>query len=254
MASRWRTWDVDFDAHSSKKPEETELIAAVGQGRGKPLKDVGSLILPKAALGITKEKNAAQAPATGRGRASVMKARALTDSPPVRRPGEKTAAAPTSLIDRLESFPPLSATNPAPSSPKWVKGQNKSRSSKKSITSQPASKSPADKPVANSMPPGLSIGMKEHLLSSSDGSDVIIIENFPSTINEKDLVDLFKPYGDVLACIIERDAKRISLGTSLIRMESRNACEWIVNTFSGEEYPGASEPMVCRFLTEDKEQ
>lgn len=27
--------------------------------------------------------------------------------------------------------------------------------------------------------------LQEHLLSSSDGSDVIIIENFPSTINEK---------------------------------------------------------------------
>ena len=24
----------------------------------------------------------------------------------------------------------------------------------------------------------------------------------------------------------------------LFRMESRTACEWIVNTFSGEEYPG----------------
>ena len=24
----------------------------------------------------------------------------------------------------------------------------------------------------------------------------------------------------------------------LFRMESRSACEWIINTFSGEEYPG----------------
>ena len=80
-------------------PEETELIPAVGQGRGKPPKDVGSLTLPKAALGITKEKNPAQAPATGRGRASVMNARALTDSPPVRRPGEKTTTKPASVID-----------------------------------------------------------------------------------------------------------------------------------------------------------
>ena len=23
-------------------------------------------------------------------------------------------------------------------------------------------------------------------------------------------------------------------------MENRNACEWIINTFSGEEYPGKS--------------
>ena len=33
----------------------------------------------------------------------------------------------------------------------------------------------------------------------------------------QNLVDLFKPYGDVLACVIERDAQGISLGTSLIR-------------------------------------
>ena len=102
MASRWRTWDTDFftDVHSSKMPEETELIPAVGQGRGKPLKDVGSITLPKAALGIAKEKNTAQAQsATGRGRASQMKARALTDSPPVRRPGEKKTAKPASVVD-----------------------------------------------------------------------------------------------------------------------------------------------------------
>lgn len=80
-------------------PEETKLIPAVGQGRGKPLKDIASLTLPKAALGITKEKNSVQAPATGRGRATIMKARALTDSPPIRRPGEKAATAPTTVID-----------------------------------------------------------------------------------------------------------------------------------------------------------
>ena len=101
MASRWRTWDSDFfiDAHSSKMPEETKLIPAVGQGRGKPLKDIASLTLPKAALGITKEKNSVQAPATGRGRATIMKARALTDSPPIRRPGEKTTTAPNTVIN-----------------------------------------------------------------------------------------------------------------------------------------------------------
>lgn len=101
MASRWRTWDSDFfiDAHSSKMPEETKLIPAVGQGRGKPLKDIASLTLPKAAFGITKEKNSVQAPATGRGRATIMKARALTDSPPIRRPGEKAATASTTVIN-----------------------------------------------------------------------------------------------------------------------------------------------------------
>ena len=31
------------------------------------------------------------------------------------------------------------------------------------------------------------------------------------------MVDLFKPYGDVLACVIERDSNGISLGTSFIR-------------------------------------
>jgi len=230
-------------------PEETELIPAVGQGRGKPLKDIASLTLPKAALGITKEKNTAQAPATGRGRASVMKARALTDLPPIRRPGEKTTTTRTTVVDRLESFPPLSATNPDPPSPKWVKEQTKS----KPVTGtapQTATNSSVDEPVSNSTLPGVSKRMQEDLLSA-DGSDVIIIENFPSTINEQDLVDLFKPYGDVLACVIERDSQGISLGTSLIRMESRNACEWIINTFSGEEYPGGGKPMACRFLTDE---
>ena len=92
MASRWRTWDTDFfiDVHSSKKPEETEIIPAVGQGRGKPPKDVASLNLPRAALGVTKEKKG-DGVQPGRGRTSLMKTRALTSSPPVRRPGEKPA-------------------------------------------------------------------------------------------------------------------------------------------------------------------
>jgi len=251
MASRWRTWDQDFfiDVHSSKKPEEPEIIPALGQGRGKPTKDVTSIALPKVALGISKGKNAPQAGATGRGRASVMKARALTDSPPVRRPGEKPDKPPSSIFNHLESFPPLSASKPTPPSTKWVK-ETQCRSSK-GDTSKATSKSSNHEPPSCSTPPGVSIGVKENLLSSSDGSDVIIIENFPTTITEKDLVDLFKPYGDVLACVIERDSNGISLGTSFIRMESRSACEWIINTFSGEEYPGASKPMVCRFLIKD---
>ena len=103
MASRWRTWDQDFfiDVLSSKKAEETEVIPALGQGRGKPAKDITSIALPKAALGI-KEKNTAQAHpnACGRGRASVVKARAaLTDSPPVRRPGQKLDKPPSSIFN-----------------------------------------------------------------------------------------------------------------------------------------------------------
>ncbi|PFX17781.1 Protein alan shepard [Stylophora pistillata] len=191
MASRWRTWDADYyiDAHTSKMPEETEPIPAVGHGRGKPAKDVASLNLPKAALGITKDKNTAQAPATGRGRASVMKARALTDLSPIRRPGEKKTTAATSVIE-------------------------------------------------------------EDLSSLSDGSDVIIIENFPPNIKEQDLIDLFDPYGDVLSCMIDRDGKGISQGTSLIRMESRTVCEWIVNTFSGEVYPGQKKFTVLKWMSD----
>lgn len=239
--------------HASKKPEETELIPALGQGRGKPPKDISSIALPRAALGITKEKKTAQATVTaGRGRASMMKARALTDSPPVRRPGEKPDKPPVNIINQIEAFPPLAASNPTPT-PKWVQ-EPRSKSSK-SITSKPASKSSTNnEPVKRTLstPPGISMGIKEELLSSSDGSDVIIIENFPPGISEKDLVDLFKPYGDVLACVIERDCNGVSLGTALVRMESRDTCEWIINTFTGEEYPGASEPMVCRFLMEDE--
>ncbi|CAH3166847.1 unnamed protein product [Porites evermanni] len=247
MASRWRTWDQDFfiDVHASKKPEETELIPALGHGRGKPPKDIGSIALPRAALGITKEKKTSHASAPGRGRASMMKARALTDSPPFRRPGERSEKMPISILNQREAFPPLAASNPVSSSPKWVK-ESQSRSNKG--TTKPVTRS-----TRNSRSDTNSVGIKGDVLSSTDGGDVIIIENFPTSITEKDLVDLFKPYGEVLACVIERDSNGVSLGTSLIRMENRTACEWIINTFSGEEYPGASEPMVCRFLVEDEE-
>ena len=96
VGTRWKTRDEDLftDVHSSKEPDKTELIAALGEGRVKPTKDptkdVTCIALPKAALGITKEKQFdSQGSSTGRERASLMKARALSDSPPARRSGEK---------------------------------------------------------------------------------------------------------------------------------------------------------------------
>ena len=92
VGTRWKTRDEDLftDVHSSKEPDKTELIAALGEGRVKPTKDVTCAALPKAALGITKEKQFdSQGSSTGRERVSLMKARALSDSPPARRSGEK---------------------------------------------------------------------------------------------------------------------------------------------------------------------
>ena len=94
------TWDdVFIDVHSSQKPDETEVIPALGQGRGKPTKDITCIALPKAALEITKEKQSIPWTTSGRGRASLVKARALTASPPIRRPGEKVDKQPSNIFN-----------------------------------------------------------------------------------------------------------------------------------------------------------
>ncbi|XP_068673930.1 uncharacterized protein [Montipora foliosa] len=219
MATEKKTRDEELfiDVHSSKEPDETELIPALGEGRGKPTKDVTCIALPKAALGITKEKQSIPRGSTGRGRASLMKARALTDSPPVRRPGEKVEKQISSILNKQESFPPLSASKVKPSTPKWCK-ETATRLNKNN-TSRPVSNvsDSTDERNTSSTTPLVSIGCKEDLLASSDGSDVIVIENLPTTITEQNLVELFKPYSDVLACTIDRDYHAKSLGTAVVR-------------------------------------
>ena len=94
------TWDdVFIDMHPSQKPDETEVIPALGQGRGKPTKDITCIALPKAALKITKDKQPIPWSTSGRGRASLVKARALTASSPIRRPGEKVVKQPSSIFN-----------------------------------------------------------------------------------------------------------------------------------------------------------
>ncbi|XP_067044322.1 ELAV-like protein 1 [Acropora muricata] len=245
------TWDdVFIDMHPSQKPDETEVIPPLGQGRGKPTKDITCIALPKAALKITKEKQPIPWSTSGRGRASLVKARALTASPPIRRPGEKVVKQPSSIFNPQESFPPLSASCVTASLPKWHREKTLAKSNKGN-TSTAATRVSAGEGIRSSTAPWVVTEIKGDLLASSDGSDIIIIENFPKTITEKDLVELISRYGDVLACTLEKDKHGRSLGTAVVRMESRSACERILSKFNGEEYPGAKEPMVCRLLMDD---
>ena len=100
-ASRWRTWDTDYfiDVIDSQLPEEGEIISAVGYGRGKPKKDISSLSLPRAALGLTKDEKATDenklSESRGVGRGQALKERALLGTAPARRPGEKP---PTNIL------------------------------------------------------------------------------------------------------------------------------------------------------------
>ena len=92
--SKCRTWNDNyfFEVHASKKPEEADIIPALGQGRGKPLKDVASLSLPKVALKSKAEKHDLKEFAqgvSGTGRGQVLKERALSHLSRARRPGER---------------------------------------------------------------------------------------------------------------------------------------------------------------------
>ena len=93
MASRWRTWDMEYldstliTTHENGDPE---LISAVGKDREFKNLRISSIVLPKAALISNHDSRNPESKFSkhcGRGRS--LKNRALSQDKPGRRPGEK---------------------------------------------------------------------------------------------------------------------------------------------------------------------
>ncbi|XP_072927141.1 RNA-binding motif, single-stranded-interacting protein 2-like isoform X7 [Hemitrygon akajei] len=81
----------------------------------------------------------------------------------------------------------------------------------------------------------------------------LYISNLPPSMDEQELQNMLKPFGQVISTRILRDANGASRGVGFARMESTEKCEAIIAHFNGKfikmqpGVPAPSEPLLCKF-------
>ncbi|XP_066503332.1 RNA-binding motif, single-stranded-interacting protein 1 isoform X2 [Hoplias malabaricus] len=81
----------------------------------------------------------------------------------------------------------------------------------------------------------------------------LYLSNLPVSMDEQELENLLKPFGQVISTRILRDAHGISRGVGFARMESTEKCDAVISHFNGKFIKsssgmlGASEPLLCKF-------
>ncbi|TRY88109.1 hypothetical protein DNTS_031492 [Danionella cerebrum] len=81
----------------------------------------------------------------------------------------------------------------------------------------------------------------------------LYLSNLPVSMDEQELENLLKPFGQVVSTRILRDTNGISRGVGFARMESTEKCDAVISHFNGKFIKsssgmlGASEPLLCKF-------
>ncbi|KAG8510465.1 RNA-binding motif, single-stranded-interacting protein 1 [Galemys pyrenaicus] len=81
----------------------------------------------------------------------------------------------------------------------------------------------------------------------------LYISNLPLSMDEQELENMLKPFGQVISTRILRDSSGTSRGVGFARMESTEKCESVIGHFNGKFIktpPGVSaptEPLLCKF-------
>nr|XP_042716734.1 RNA-binding motif, single-stranded-interacting protein 1 isoform X7 [Chrysemys picta bellii] len=81
----------------------------------------------------------------------------------------------------------------------------------------------------------------------------LYISNLPLSMDEQELENMLKPFGQVISTRILRDSSGTSRGVGFARMESTEKCEAVIAHFNGKFIktpPGVSapaEPLLCKF-------
>ncbi|ELU02931.1 hypothetical protein CAPTEDRAFT_154976 [Capitella teleta] len=74
----------------------------------------------------------------------------------------------------------------------------------------------------------------------------LYIANLPVYMTETNLEEMFSPFGQVISTRILRDNQGHSRGVGFARMESKDKCEQIIQTFNGQKIPGHMEPLTVK--------
>uniref|UniRef100_A0A8B9H2X2 RNA binding motif, single stranded interacting protein 1a n=1 Tax=Astyanax mexicanus TaxID=7994 RepID=A0A8B9H2X2_ASTMX len=81
----------------------------------------------------------------------------------------------------------------------------------------------------------------------------LYLSNLPVSMDEQELENLLKPFGQVISTRILRDAHGVSRGVGFARMESTEKCDAVISHFNGKFIKsasgmlGVSEPLLCKF-------
>ncbi|XP_056590767.1 RNA-binding motif, single-stranded-interacting protein 1 isoform X2 [Triplophysa dalaica] len=81
----------------------------------------------------------------------------------------------------------------------------------------------------------------------------LYLSNLPISMDEQELENLLKPFGQVISTRILRDSNGVSRGVGFARMESTEKCDAVISHFNGKFIKsssgmlGASEPLLCKF-------
>lgn len=75
----------------------------------------------------------------------------------------------------------------------------------------------------------------------------LYIANLPLNYKETDLENLLQKYGHVISTRILKDTTGTSKGVGFARMESKDKCEQIIQTFNGKPLPGCKDALLVKF-------
>ncbi|XP_040912462.1 RNA-binding motif, single-stranded-interacting protein 1 isoform X1 [Toxotes jaculatrix] len=81
----------------------------------------------------------------------------------------------------------------------------------------------------------------------------LYISNLPLSVDEQELENMLKHFGQVISTRILRDSSGASRGVGFARMESTEKCDAVISHFNGKYIktpagvPAPSEPLLCKF-------
>ncbi|RWS17864.1 RNA-binding motif: single-stranded-interacting protein 1-like isoform X2 [Dinothrombium tinctorium] len=75
----------------------------------------------------------------------------------------------------------------------------------------------------------------------------LYIANLPPYMTETELDAMLSPYGTVISTRILRDSNHQPRGVGFARMESKEKCDMIIQTFNGKLLAGSKEPLLVKF-------
>ncbi|XP_039296583.1 protein alan shepard isoform X2 [Nilaparvata lugens] len=89
-------------------------------------------------------------------------------------------------------------------------------------------------------------GIYTHSQQEQDPTN-LYIANLPLNFKETDLENLLVKFGQVISTRILRDTSGISKGVGFARMESKEKCEQIIQSFNGTSFSPGKEPLLVKF-------
>lgn len=75
----------------------------------------------------------------------------------------------------------------------------------------------------------------------------LYIANLPAYMQEADLEAMLSAYGTVISTRILRDGNQQPRGVGFARMDSKDKCDLIIQTFNGKTIVGCKEPLLVKF-------